>query len=111
MKENQLIPPQARRPAAYRVIKETLLKYDITPDEFFSAKLSRRRGIKDLVAATREICARLRYEHNYSTTLIGKCINRDHSSVIYHLRMYNQEHPEAMEAPDAYCHKEPDQGI
>ena len=61
MKENKLIPPQARRPAAYRVIKETLLKYDITPDEFFSAKFSRRRGIKDLVAATHISGPQLRY--------------------------------------------------
>lgn len=90
IREKYTIPSYAKRPIAKQVIKETLDKYDIQVWEFFSDHWGARRN-KLLAQATREICGRLRYEHNYPMALIGKCLNRDRSSIAYHLKLYQED--------------------
>lgn len=81
-----IIPPEARRPAAREIIKETLTKYNVTVAEFYAKK----RAEGAVLEAMREICKRLRNEHNYSTYLIGKCVSRDHASVWVHISGYKR---------------------
>lgn len=82
------IPAQARRPIARMVIKEVLHKHCISVDDFFSCN---RAYEETMLKALVEICSRLHHDFNYPMSLVAQCVNRDRTTVLYHIWKHKAE--------------------
>jgi len=86
IKPNRVI--YSRSDFRHEILKEAASKYNIDPREIFQHKRN-----ANVVLSRREVCWRLRSERGMSYALIGRVLNRDHTSIMHAIKAYKKASP------------------